>query len=106
MSDLTFVQGDTAPPLLGQIKKVSDKTPRNLSTATSVRFQMRKGDDKQYTVDAQAVIVTPAEGRVSHSWGANDLSVPGEYNVQWEIHWSDGKVQTTEPPNTITVRRQ
>jgi hypothetical protein len=100
------VQGDTAPPLLGQILKVSDSTPRDLTSASEIRFQMRKADDKKYTVDAVAAIVTPDEGRVSHSWGDHDLSVPGEYNVQWEIHWTDGRIQTTEPPNTITVRRQ
>jgi len=105
MSDITFVQGDTAPILKAQIIK-PDKTARNLSAATSIRFQMRKSDDRRYTVDAAATIVTPTEGRVSYSWGASDLSVAGEYIAQWEIHWSDGKVQTTDPPNTITVRRQ
>lgn len=105
MSDVEFTQGDTAPSVTGTIKK-SDGTARDLTTATEVRFQMRKPDDQRYTVDAEANIVTPLAGRVSYDWGANDLSVPGEYIAQWQITWSDGKIQTTKPPNTLTVRRQ
>src|SRR5678815_1579448 len=105
MSDVTFVQGDTAPFLTGQILK-ADGTARDLTSADEIRLQMRKEDDQQYTVDAVADVVTAAGGRVQYEWGDNDLSVPGEYITQWEIHWSDGKIQTTQPPNTLTVRRQ
>jgi hypothetical protein len=105
MSEEEFVQGDTAPPITGQILK-KDGTARTLADATSVRFQMRKEDDQLYTVDAAAQITDAPDGRVSYSWAANDLSVPGEYLAQWEVHYSDGKVQTTTPPNTVTVRRQ
>lgn len=105
MSDVTFVQGDTAPPITGQILK-ADGTARDLSTATEVRFQMRKEDDRTYTVDAEADITNASEGRVQYSWAENDLSVPGEYLGQWQVTYVDGKVQTTQPPNEITVRRQ
>jgi len=105
MSDVTFVQGDTAPFITGQIKK-ADGSPRNLSTATEVRFQMRKEDDRTYTVDAEADITNASEGRVQYEWAANDLSVPGEYLGQWQVTYLDGKITTTQPPNTITVRRQ
>lgn len=104
MSDITFVQGDTGPPITGQILK-ADGTARNLSTAT-VRFQMRKLDDYTYTVDAEAEVTNAAEGRVQYEWAANDLSVPGEYIGQWQCTFVDGVIITTQPPNTITVRRQ
>lgn len=105
MSDVTFVQGDTTPPVTGQILK-ADGTARDLSAATEVRFQMRKADDETYTVDAPAVVTSASEGRVSYSWAANDLSVPGDYIAQWQITYVDGKEQTTQPANTVTVRRQ
>lgn len=105
MSEQTFTQGDTAPPITAVLYN-ADGTVCDLTNADSVNFQMRKEDDKRHTVDAEADIVTAASGSVSYDWGTNDLSVPGEYIAQWEIHWSDGKIQTTNPRNTITVQRQ
>ena len=104
MSDVTFVQGDTAPPITGQILLASTGLPRALSGV--VKFQMRKADDRRYTVDAVAEITDAPNGRVRYVWGANDLGVPGEYVAQWQIAWADGKIQTTHPVNTVTVRRQ
>lgn len=105
MSDLTLVQGDTAPTIFGTILK-PDGLAKDLTSVTAVRFQMRKQDDKKYTVDAAADIVDASTGRVSYDWQVNDLSVTGEYLGQWQLTYSDGKVQTTTPANTITIRRQ
>lgn len=106
MSDITFVQGDTAPPITGALKD-DDGAPFDLSPVATVKFQMRKLDDRRYTVDAEADIVgTVTEGNVSYDWDDNDLDVPGEYIGQWELTYLDGRIQTTHPANTITVRRQ
>ena len=105
MSDQTFTQGDTAPPIRATLKN-EDGSVCDLTATDSIRFQMRKNEDKKHTVDQECDILHATNGRVSYDWGANDLSVPGEYIAQWEIHWSDGKIQTTFPRNTITVLRQ
>ena len=104
MADLELVQGDSGLPITGQILKV-DNTPRDL-TGADVKFQMRKPDDKRYTVDAVATVTNESEGRVSYELEENDLSVPGDYIAQWEVTYSDNAVQTTDPPNTVVVRRQ
>jgi hypothetical protein len=52
-----------------------------------------------------ATIVNPAAGTVTYSWATNDLSVPGEYVVQWEVTYPDTRIQTTSQ-ETVTVRRQ
>lgn len=101
---LTFVQGDTAPAITAQIVKETDGSAISLSGA-AVRFQMRKGDDRRFTVNALAAITSATEGRVSYDWAANDLATPGEYQVQWEVTYPDDRVQTTAA-STITVRRQ
>jgi hypothetical protein len=111
MSDLTFVQGDTAPAIRSILKKLQDDgtyAVLNLTSAgvTSIKFQMRKEDDVLYQVDAAAEVVDAAAGSVRYVWAANDLSVPGDYIAQWELTFSGGKVQTTDPAGTITVRRQ
>lgn len=106
MADITIVQNDTAPTLKGTLKIASSGLPKDLTDATAVRFQMRKVDDRRYTVNAIATFVDRATGKVSYSWAPNDLAVPGTYIAQWEIQWGDGSQQTTDPANTIEVRRQ
>jgi len=104
--ELVFVQGDTAPDLGAVLHVKGDvSTPINLTGAT-VRFQMRKRDDKSFTVDTAATIVDADEGEVLHEWATNDLAVPGDYDVQWEVTFADLRVQTTATPNVIRVRRQ
>lgn len=101
---LTFVQGDTAPAIDGQIKIETTGVPKDL-TGAAVRFQMRRADDRRFTVNALAANVDLSVGQVSYAWGANDLATPGDYLVQWEITYGSGKVQTTAA-ETIIVRRQ
>lgn len=104
--ELVFVQGDTAPDLGAVLHVKGDPTtPIPLSGAT-VRFQMRKDNDRAFTVDAVATIVDADEGEVLYQWGANDLAVSGDYQVQWEVTFPDLRVQTTATPNVIRVRRQ
>lgn len=100
---LTFVQGDTAPALTATIIH-SDSTALNL-TGSSVRFQMRKANDKRFTVNEVATLVDAPTGQVEYVWGPNDLAVPGDYQVQWEVTYPDARIQTTAIA-TITVRRQ
>ena len=99
----TWVQGDTEPAITATLNRSG--TAESLAGAT-VRFQMRREKDPRYTVNAVATVVDAAEGKVKYVWGASDLNVPGEYLVQWEVTYVSGRVETTDPPNIITVRRQ
>ena len=101
---LTFVQGDTAPAITATITHDSDSSPLDL-TGSTVKFQMRKSDDRRFTVNNDADLVEPTDGTVSYSWGPNDLAVPGTYLVQWEVTYADTRVQTTSTTE-ISVRRQ
>jgi hypothetical protein len=104
---LTFVQGDTAPDITSIIHEEDNPAAIiDLSTAVGVRFQMRRPDDHRYTVNAAGSVIDGPNGKVSYSWGANDLSVPGTYVVQWEITYLGGRIQTTSPEVMVTVRRQ
>lgn len=103
---LTFVQGDTAPDISAIIHEEDAPSSVVDLTNATVRFQMRRQDDHRYTVNASATVVDAQAGTVRYSWGANDLAVPGTYVVQWEVTYLGGRVQTTSPEVTITVRRQ
>ncbi len=103
---LDFATGDTGPSVKGVIFAEDDPTDiEDLSQASGVRFQMRKPDDRRFTVNAPAIIVNPQGGEVRYDWGPNDLSTAGDYNAQWEITYQGGRVQTTLPV-TLVVRRK
>ena len=103
---LTFVQGDTAPDLLATIHNADDPTTVVNLTGATVRFQMRRPDDRKFTINAPAEVVDATGGKVRYRWSQNDLTYPGDYAVQWEVTYPDSRVQTTAAASTITVRRQ
>jgi len=107
VADLELTQGDTAPDIQYKLHEAGNpNAPLDLTGAT-VAFQMRKPDDRRYTVNAQATVdADPTTGLVTYEWGPNDLAVPGEYQGQFEVTYQDGKIQTTKTPFTIEVRRQ
>lgn len=102
-----FVQGNTKPDITAILHAEDDDTAVVDLTGATVKFQMRRQDDRRFTVNAAASIVgSPTLGAVSYSWAANDLAVAGTYESQWEITFGDGKIQTTSHYNLIEVRRQ
>jgi len=102
---LTLVQGDTAPDITTQLTYTSNGNPVDLTNA-EVRFQMRRPDDRRFTVNAEAVITNALQGRVAYSWATNDLAVPGDYVIQWEVTFQNARVQTTAETEALIIRRQ
>lgn len=103
---LTFVQGDTAPSIVSVIHLEDPPLTITNLTGCTVRFQMRKNDDRRFTVNSIAQITNSAAGAVSYDWAPNDLAIPGTYQVQWEVTFPGGRIQTTAPTETATIRRQ
>jgi len=108
LSEGTWVQGDTGPDFVTVLHPDDDPAAAlDLTEVVSQKFQMRKPDDRRFTVNATANVVgAPTNGRVRYSWGVNDLVSPGEYDVQIELTYNDGQIQTQAVPNRITVRRK
>lgn len=106
MTTPVLVQGDTRPTLIAYLHDADDPTGYIDLTDATVLFQMRKADDKVYTVNAAATILDLPTAKVSYTLGVNDLNVPGDYVVQWEVTYVDGGKQTTATPLKVTVRRQ
>ena len=105
MSDITFVADDTGPSLTGTLTN-ADGTPFDLTSAASVRFQMRLLADRRWLVNAVATIVDAAAGTVRYDWQAGDLATPGEMSSRWFITFTDTTTEHTDPENTITVEPQ
>ena len=105
MTNIVLIQGDTRPVINATLHLQGVVTPINL-TQCSVKFQMRRADDKLYTVNSACSIVNAVAGTVSYTLGPNDLNTPGDYVVQFEVTYPDNKVQTTATLIPIKVRRQ
>lgn len=89
--------GDTAPAYVADLVDDVDSTPAaiNLTDATSVTFKMRLASTTGApAVDSEATITTAASGRVTYEWQAGDTDEPGEYEVEFEIAWTDGTIET------------
>lgn len=106
MADIELVQGDTGPDIEGTLRLHKDDAALDLTEAVEVRFQMRRVDGHQYAIDREAEIMNAALGKVMFVVMEGDLVQWGDFIAQWEIHWNDGTTTTTNPPNTVYVRRQ
>jgi hypothetical protein len=87
-----FVVGDTAPALTGTAK--SGGTAANLTGASVVLHMQKPGGT---TVTKTATIVDGAAGTWSYSWLAGELDVAGQWLVEAQVTFSDGKIQTFGP---------
>lgn len=95
----TFVikRGDTSPSLRYLL-------PSDASLAgAQVRFQMRKTDGDT-VIDESTQIETVFEPAVvEHIWSVGQTNVPGRYQAEFEITYSDGAVETFPNRGFITV---
>jgi 5-hydroxyisourate hydrolase-like protein (transthyretin family) len=98
--------GDTAPAYVVDLQDDVDTTPVaiNLTSATSVTFKMRLADTSGVpAVDAVMDITTAASGRVTYEWAPGDTDETGTYDVEFEILWNDGTIETVPNSGYNTV---
>ena len=103
---LQFVQGNTAPDIKATIHALGAPDEAIDLTGCTVHFQMRKEDDRRFTVNNEAEVLDEEGGQVRYRWGPNDLAVPGDYEIQWLVTYADDRAQTTSESETIRVRRR
>lgn len=106
-----LVQGNYGVTVTANIyEKDSDPVAYvNLSGAT-VRFLMRKEDDRKFTVQSLAVITSVVSGGVAYTFEEGELDEAGDYLGFWEVTYAAGsggssRVQSTVDGDLITVRR-
>ncbi len=101
----TLVVGDTGPTITGVISNSETLEPEDL-TGASVKFQMRRAADRRLMIDKEAAIDTAASGEVHYSLGPNDTAIPGDYVLEWQVTYPDGRKQTTATLHELTIRRR
>lgn len=91
-------QNDTSPSLQALLKD-ADRNPIDLVGA-SVMFHM-KALGGAIKVDAAMTIVDQDNGIVQYDWTTGDTNTVGTYNVEFEVTYSDGAIETF--PNTGSI---
>jgi hypothetical protein len=81
------------------------EAPINLTAATSIKFLMREagttGTPKVNVV--MTVVGAASAGRVQHNWGASDTDTVGAFDVEFEILWADGTLETVPNDGYLSV---
>jgi len=85
-------RGDTGPSLQGSI--VDDEGNAVNITGASVQFHMRQRGSGSVKVDKPATISNASEGDVIYNWEVEDTNEAGIFEIEWEVTFSDGTVET------------
>lgn len=102
-------QHDSAPSYVVDLADnfgTPSQAPIDLTSATTVTFLMRKtGTTGTPKVSAVMTVVSAVDGRVQHDWGTTDTDTVGTYDVEFEIAWGDGTIETVpnDSYNTVIV---
>lgn len=72
-------------------------------TGAAVRFHMRRTGVATTTIDASATIVTAETGIVRYDWQSGDTASVGSYQVEFEVTYIDGAIETFPNKGYIAV---
>jgi len=90
MATIRRKQGDTYPPIEATLEN-KDGTAINLTGATVAFHTKRAGT---VVTNAAATVTDATGGEVSYTLVAADTAAAGEYEIEWEITFSDGSTQS------------
>ena len=93
-------QNDTSPSLQALLKD-ADRNPIDL-TGASVRFHM-KAVGGEVKVDQPMTVVDQDNGVVQYDWVTGDTDTVGTYNVEFEVTYSDGAIETFPNKGNLAV---
>lgn len=99
-------QGDTRPAYTAQLLDrygLPGQVPLDLTNATQVLFKMRERGSTGLVVDTAMTITNPTSGIVQHVWDANDTRNVGLFDVEFEITWTDGGIETVPNGSYLSV---
>ena len=102
-TDYFIKQGDTSPPIVAILKDAT-LSPVDLTGISGIKFIMTNKATAVKRVDAPAVVVDAAGGRVRYDWATGDTDIPGGYKGEFEVHWPDGTYETFPNSKYINIK--
>lgn len=102
MHGFTLKKGDRRPSITAQILDGAGN-PVNLGGGATAKFVMQMRGASQPKVDAAAVVVDPAQGKLQYDWAASDVDTVGVYLAEFEVTLADGKKLTAPQTGYIHV---
>lgn len=106
MTDFYIKQGDTAPALAGVL--VDDAGAAVDIAGASLRLTMAPVGGGTAVIDAALATngqdAGGATGAWSYAWQATDTAAPGYFNVEVEVTYDDGSVETFPNDGYLVVR--
>ena len=92
MSHQFFMKANDTSPDLQVTLKDGDDNAVDVTGATIV-FSMAMGGLVKVS-EHSATIVTASSGIVKYSWAAGNTDTPGTYRAEFEVTFSNGKIET------------
>jgi len=83
---------DTAPAFTATLQDANNDAV-DISGA-AVLFLMRNPRTRELKVSSAATITDAAAGRISYAWAAGDTDTPGVYQVEVQVTFGSGEVET------------
>lgn len=71
-----------------------DDTPIDLTAVETVKFHMFTQRGLNVKINAEAAIVSAADGTVKYQWAIGDLEDLGKYYVEWELEYTGSRTMT------------
>lgn len=99
MADYTLKQHDTFPSFDATLTD-SLGAAINL-TGSTVRVYMSSGAT---LINGSCTIVSPTAGTVTYTWVTGDTNTIGDYNVEWEITYGSGAIETVPNDGYKTLK--
>lgn len=91
----TWKRHDTYPPYQAFLQQAAGASVLPLAAASQVKLIMKNtGQATSVVVTGVMSIASAAQGYVTYNWATNDLSFADTYNVEYEIAWSAGGIET------------
>lgn len=89
-------RGDSRPAFRAQLldEATTPATAVDLTAASAAKLLLRKPDDTVLSPTLTVENQTTNTGWVNRTWGATDLDIAGTYDLEIEVTWNDGKIQT------------
>lgn len=76
-----------------RVQLTVDDQPIDITGAAAVRFTMKTGTTIKVN-KAAMTIVDAVTGIVEYAWGVSDTDTSGDYNVEVEVDWGGGELQS------------